>query len=129
MARDAGLEEVMRGHLAALPDLGETSMFGGRAWLLGGHLLCGARTDRVMVRLGKDNAGWALALPGITQMQSGSRPMPGWVWVEPEVFGDDALAARLIAAAIACVRALPPKDADPGTGPAPRRRSRRPPPP
>lgn len=113
----------MRGHLAALPDLGEASMFGGRVWLLGGHLLCGARTDGVLVRLGKDNIAWALALPGITQMQSGTRPMTGWAWVEPEVFGDDALATRLIAAAVACVRALPPKDVDPG--PAPRRLSKR----
>lgn len=116
----------MRGHLAALPDLAEASMFGGRVWLLGGHLLCGARTDGVLVRLGKDNTGWALALPGIAQMQSGSRPMTGWVWVEPEVFGDDALASRLLAAALACVRALPPKDADPGVGPAPRGRRTRP---
>ncbi len=109
MARDAGLEELMRDHLGPRPGLSEQSMFGGRAWLMEGHLLCAARDDRVLVRLGRGREDWALALDGIEPMRNGGRAMSGWVWVTPERFGDDALARRLLAAALEFVATLPPK--------------------
>jgi len=42
-------------------------------------------------------------------MISRGRPMPGWVRAGPDAFGDDALRRRLLAAALAFVRSLPPK--------------------
>ena len=42
----------------------EKAMFGGWAWLLNGNLLCGARHDGMLVRLGKGNEAWALATSG-----------------------------------------------------------------
>jgi hypothetical protein len=109
MARDEGLEEVVRGHLDGERGLTEKPMFGGHAWLLRGHLLCGARHDGVLVRLGKGNDRWALDEDGIVPLMSRGRAMSGWVRVAPEKFGNDALARRLIAAALVFVRALPPK--------------------
>ncbi len=109
MARDEGLEELIGADLDALPGLSETPMFGGRAWLLDGHLLCGAREDGMLVRLGKGRDGWALALPGIAPMISRGRPLAGWVRAQPEAFGDDALRRKLLDSALAFVRALPPK--------------------
>ena len=109
MARDAGLEELLRGDLAAEAGLTEKTMFGGRAWLLHGKLLCGARDDGMLVRLGKRLDAWALALPGIAPMISAGRPMPGWVRAGPAAFGDDALRGKLLAAALAFVRGLPEK--------------------
>jgi hypothetical protein len=53
-----GLEELLRECLQAEPGL--TEMFGGRAWLLNGNLLCGARDDGMLARLGKGNEDWAL---------------------------------------------------------------------
>lgn len=41
VARDAGLEHLLHDHLGALPGLSGKAMFGGYAWLLDGHLLCG----------------------------------------------------------------------------------------
>jgi hypothetical protein len=109
MARDEGLEELVREHLAALPGVVETTMFGGRAWLLHGNLLCGASGRGLLVRLGQGNDGWALALPDVVPMVSRGRTMRGWVRAGPDGFGDDALRQRLMEAAIAFVRALPAK--------------------
>jgi hypothetical protein len=109
MARDEGLEELLRPQLGVAPGLAETTMFGGRAWLLHGHLLCGARDDGMLVRLGKGNDAWALALPGIVPMVMRGRRMEGWVRAGPDAFGDDALRGRLLQAALAYVRTLPAK--------------------
>jgi TfoX N-terminal domain len=109
MARDEGLEELLREELAAVPGLVEKAMFGGRAWLLNGNLVCGAREDGMLVRLGKGSDGWALELPGIGPMVSRGRPMSGWVRAEAEAYADDALRRKLLDAALALVRALPPK--------------------
>ncbi len=109
MACDAGLEELLRQDLAGEPGLAEKAMFGGLAWLRYGNLLCCARDDGLLVRLGKGGDGWALALPDVAPMSLGSRRMPGWVRGGPDAFGDDAVRRRLIAAALAFVRALPAK--------------------
>jgi hypothetical protein len=65
MARDKGLEELLSEHLVGIPGLTQKIMFGGLAWLLHGNLLCGARHDGMLVRVGKDNERWALKIPGI----------------------------------------------------------------
>jgi hypothetical protein len=100
---------MLRDALGARPDLTEKPMFGGWVWLLHGHLLCGAREDGVLVRLGKGHDAWALALPGIVPMLARGRAMAGWIRVAPETFADDALAARLLREAITFVRTLPRK--------------------
>jgi hypothetical protein len=109
MARDEGLEALLRDDLQAEPRLTERPMFGGRAWLLNGNLLCGARDDGMLVRLGKGEDGWALEMPDIDPMITRGRQMRGWVRVGPMAFGDDELRRKLIAAAVAFVRSLPAK--------------------
>lgn len=107
MARDRGLEELILDDLGPLQGLSDKKMFGGLAWMLDGHLLCGARDVGMMVRLGKGNDGWALELPDVAPMIMSGRP--GWVRASPDACADDALRKRLLDAAIAFVRALPPK--------------------
>ena len=89
--------------------MSERSMFGGWAWLLDGNLLCAARDDGMLARLGKDKDGWALDMPDIIPMISRGRRMQGWVRAGPSAFGDDAVRRKLINAALAYVRSLPPK--------------------
>ncbi|RAK57617.1 cold-shock protein [Phenylobacterium deserti] len=108
MTRDAGLEELLRGHLGDEPGLSETSMFGGHAWLLHGHLLCAARRDGILARLGKGNDGWALDRANVVTLVAG-RPMPGWVKAGPDACADDDFRTALIDAALTYVRALPAK--------------------
>ena len=109
MARDPGLEELVREALGTEPGLDEKRMFGGLAWLLHGNLLCGARVDSMLVRLGKGNDGWALEQPDVAPMIMQGRRMPGWVRAGAAAYGDDALRRRLLDAALAFVRTLPPK--------------------
>ncbi|WP_028745305.1 TfoX/Sxy family protein [Rhizobium mesoamericanum] len=109
MARDIGLEELLREELGTVSGLSEKPMFGGLAFLLDGNLLCGARQDGMLIRLGKGNDGWALDLPGAAQMLSGGRAMQGWVRVGAEIYGDDTIRRHLLEAAIAFVRSLPAK--------------------
>lgn len=112
MARDEGLEELLRSDLETIPDrnrLAEQGMFGGRAWLLKGNLLCAARDDGMLARLGKGQDGWALQIAGIGPMISRGKRMPGWVRAHSAAFGDDELRRRLLQAALTFVRSLPAK--------------------
>jgi hypothetical protein len=109
MSRDKGLEELLNDELAATRGITQKAMFGGWAWLLDGKLLCGARDDGMLVRLGKDKDGWALDVSGIAPMISRGKRMAGWVRAAPEAYGDDALRHELIDAAITFVRSLPAK--------------------
>jgi hypothetical protein len=109
MARDPGLEDLIRADLPSNLALAEKTMFGGRAWLLNGNLVIGARSGGMLVRLGKGNDDWALALPDIGPMISRGRAMDGWVRAAPRAYGDDAVRVRLIEAAVSFVRDLPPK--------------------
>ena len=109
MARDAGLEELLNGDLEAVRGLAEKAMFGGWAWLVNGNLLCGAREDGMLVRLGKGNDGWALKISGIVPMLSRGRQMQGWVRAGAEIYGDDALRRKLVDAALDFNRSLPKK--------------------
>jgi hypothetical protein len=81
MARDPGLEELINDELAETSGVGQKAMFGGLAWLVNGNLLCAARTDSLLVRLGKGKDAWALKLSGATPMLIGKRPMHGWIRV------------------------------------------------
>lgn len=109
MARDRGLEELLNDDLRSVPDIAEKAMFGGWAWLAHGNLLCGARDDGMLVRLGKDHDGWALQIPGIVPMISRGRRMHGWVRVASEAYGNDALRQKLLNSALTFVRSLPAK--------------------
>jgi hypothetical protein len=109
MARDRGLEELLEGDLAGVRSLTQKAMFGGMAWLLHGNLLLGARQNSLLVRLGKGNDGWALKVPGIELMVMRERPMSGWVRANAKAYGNDALRAGLLEAALAFNRTLPKK--------------------
>jgi len=109
MARDLGLEDLIREDLPRDLALSEKSMFGGWAWLLNGNLMLGARSDGMLARLGKGRGAWALDLPDTSPMISRGRRMDGWVRAGPAAYGDDAVRRRLIEAALKFVRGLPPK--------------------
>lgn len=109
MTRDHGLEQLIRDDLRSTHGLSEKVMFGGLAWMLHGNLLCCARDDGMLVRLGKGRDAWALQIAGIEPMMSGNRTMHGWVRCDLAVYGEDALRRQLIESAIEFVEALPEK--------------------
>jgi TfoX-like protein len=107
--RDKGLEELLNDALLSVPRLTQKAMFGGWAWLVNGNLLCGARTDSMLVRLGKENEAWALEIPGVTPMILRGRRMHGWVRATSAVYGDDVLREKLVNGALEFNRSLPKK--------------------
>jgi hypothetical protein len=109
MARDKGLEALLNDNLATVHGLTQKGMFGGWAWLVNGNLLCGARSDGMLVRLGKENEAWALEIPGVVPMVMRERPMRGWVRAAPALCAKDALRQRLVEAALEFNRSLPKK--------------------
>ncbi len=109
MPRDLGLEEVIRSDLPRDLAFEERGMFGGLAWFLYGNLALCARSDGMLARLGQGNDAWALALADVVPMISRGRRMTGWVRAGPPAYGDDTVRARLIEAALAFVKRLPPK--------------------
>lgn len=107
--RDRGLEALIDDELEAVSGLTRKAMFGGWAWLLHGNLLCGARHEGLLIRLGKGQDDWALAIDGIEPMLSGTRRMQGWVRAAPHVYADATTRRRLLDRALRFVRSLPRK--------------------
>jgi hypothetical protein len=108
MAWDTGLAQLMREDLAGHP-VAERKMFGGLAFLLNGHMVCGIHKGGAMFRVGKPNEAAALAVPGVTPMLFSGRPMSGMVGCSDEACADDARRGALMALALGFVRGLPPK--------------------
>jgi TfoX N-terminal domain len=109
LARDKGLEALLSDSLARVPGLTQKAMFGGWAWLVNGNLLCAARSDGMLVRLGKENEAWALEIPGVALMVMRGRSMRGWLRAAPAVYANDALRDRLVEGALEFNRSLPKK--------------------
>ncbi|MBC2904805.1 TfoX/Sxy family protein [Streptomyces cupreus] len=110
MPYDETLAQRVREALPPAPDLGERKMFGGLAFLLGGHMFCGVVRDELMVRLGEEGAVEALQLPGVRPMDFTGRPVKSMVFVTSEALAGSAL-DDWVARAVAHARALPPKTA------------------
>jgi TfoX N-terminal domain len=110
MARERGLEEVVNEQLAETPGGTQRAMFGGIVWMLNGNVVCRARKESLLVRLGKDNDAWALKISGVTPLMRASRRMHGLVEVTPEIFGNDKLRHKLVKAALDFNQSLPKKD-------------------
>ena len=108
MPWDEGLAQLMRDDLADEP-VTERKMFGGLAFMRGGHMVCGIHKGGVMVRVGKPNEAGALTIPGVAPMTMAGRPMPGMVTLTGDAAADDTRRARVVGMALAFVRGLPPK--------------------
>jgi TfoX/Sxy family transcriptional regulator of competence genes len=112
VAYDEDLADRIRAVLPHGESLTERQMFGGVAFMLGGHMLCGVVKDALMVRLGPEGVDRALGQPHVRPMDFTGRTMKGMVFVDPAGLHDDALRQWVYAAAD-YIRCLPPKQAAP----------------
>jgi TfoX/Sxy family transcriptional regulator of competence genes len=108
MAYDEKLAERIREALAQTPGVTEKKMFGGIAFMVGGHMACGVVHEDLMLRLGPDGAADALTRPHVRQMDFTGRPMTGMVYVAPAGVRGRAL-QEWVRAAAAHAAAQPPK--------------------
>jgi hypothetical protein len=109
MAFDDHLAERIRAVLAAQPDVSERRMFGGLAFLIGGHMACGIVGVDLMLRLGEAGADEALGEAHTRPMDFTGRPMKSMVYVEPAGFAEEAALEAWVLRAVGFARSLPPK--------------------
>ena len=110
VAHDEELAERIRELLA--PDRPEEKrMFGGLAFMVGGHMAVAASGQGgLIVRIDVDEAERLLAEPGVSELQMGGRgPMTGWVRVDGDVVDDDEALATWVRRGLGRVRSLPPR--------------------
>ena len=95
---------------AALPAEGrsEQKMFGGIGFMLNGNMVAGTSKRGLLLRVGKERYEDALSRPGARPMDMRSRPVEGYVYVDPAVLDDKTLRDWL-QLALAFVKTLPPK--------------------
>ncbi|MCW2756512.1 MAG: uncharacterized protein JWO46_258 [Nocardioidaceae bacterium] len=107
MAYDEELADRVR---AMLPDgTPEKAMFGGLAFLLGGHLsVTVSRSGGLMVRCDPEESATLLLEDGVERMVMRGRPMDGWLLVAPEAVTDEQSLVRWVEVGTAYARSLPP---------------------
>jgi hypothetical protein len=107
MPYDEALVHRLRELLAGEEAVAEKRMFGGLAFLVGGHLAVAAsHTGGLLARVDPDDADTALQRPHAAPMEMRGRTMPGWIMVGRDGLGD---VARWVEQSLAYVRTLPPK--------------------
>ena len=110
MAYDEELANRLRELLADEPGVTEKAMFGGLAFLVGGHMTVAASgRGGLMVRVGREATGDALAKPHTEAVEMRGRPMQGWVRVAPEGLKSKRELRSWVNRAVALARGLPPK--------------------
>jgi TfoX/Sxy family transcriptional regulator of competence genes len=110
MAYDEELAARIREHAAGEP-VEEKKMFGGLAFLLGGHMAVAASGQGgLMVRVEPEETATLLEEPGAAPFEMGGRgPMDGWLRVSADAVADDAVLARWVERGLAYAGSLPPK--------------------
>src|SRR6516164_754139 len=108
MASDEDLAERVRAALAGIGAVREVRMFGGLCFTLNGNMVAGASKRGLLLRVGKDRHGEALARPGARPMEMRGQPVEGYVYVDPPPLDPQALRDWLDLA-VAFVDTLPPK--------------------
>lgn len=108
MAFDELLADRVRACLQHAAGVSEKKMFGGLAFLTGGHLTVGVYGDGLIARIGAQDMAAATAQPGVRPFDMTGRPMRGIVVIDSAVLDDKAL-GRWIGQAGSYVAGLPPK--------------------
>lgn len=94
---------------AGQPEPLVTKMFGGRALMLGPHMVASVHDDHVLYRCGKLGQDAALALPGVSEMQMGDRVMGGYVRASETALAAPPVREALLSLALSEVTRLQPR--------------------
>ncbi len=109
MSYEEALADRIRILLERRRGVEERKLFGGLAFMVNGHMACGVRQDRLVLRLGNNGFAKALREPHTRAMDFTGKPMRSMVSVEPEgCAGDEQLSFR-VNRAIQFARSLPRK--------------------
>ena len=110
MAYDEQLARRVREVLASEEGLTERKMFGGIAFMLRGNMCCGVMSSDLILRVGAEEAQWALREDPHTRLfDFTGRPMAGMVVVGPAGSERDEDLASWVGLARRFTASLPPK--------------------
>ena len=98
----------VRGVLTGFGAIREVKMFGGIGFMLNGNMIAAVSKRGLLLRVGKERYKEALSHPGASPMEIRSRPMQGYVYVDPASLHQEALRDWL-QLAHSFVRTMPPK--------------------
>ena len=108
MAYNEDLADRVRAAVPRGDDVTERKMFGGLAFLLGGHMFAGVVGNELMVRLDYQAAQQALEHDHVREMDFTGRPMKNMIFIQPAGLRGTAL-RNWVTAAADHARSLPPK--------------------
>jgi len=103
------LADRVRGALARRRGVSEKKMFGGVAFLAGGHMFCGVNKDDLVVRVGPKAWAKALARRHVRPMDFTGKPLSGYVYVAPPGVRTTASLKAWVERGLEFARTLPPK--------------------
>ena len=109
MPYDDGLAERLREIYAAQVDVIEKKMFGGLAFMVGGHMSCGVVGHELMVRVGPQQYETCLKHPDARKMDFTGKALKGFVYVSEEGLESDEDLSRWVGLSLKFVRSLPAK--------------------
>ena len=109
MAYDEDLANRIRELMAAESGVTEKKMFGGLAFLIGGHMAVAASGQGgLMVRCAPEETERLIAKPHARRFEMRGREMDGWLRVDSEALGVDELSGW-VDVGLAYARSLPAK--------------------
>jgi TfoX/Sxy family transcriptional regulator of competence genes len=110
MAYDEDLANRVRELIAGERDVGEQRMFGGLAFLVGGHMAVAASGQGgLMVRVDPGDTDALLAKPHARPFEMRGRPLDGWVRVDAEGVRTRRQLEPWVRRGVAYARSLPSK--------------------
>lgn len=110
MAYDEDLANRIREHLAAEPDVTETKMFGGLAFLVAGHMAVAASRDGgLMLRVDPADTDALLSKPHARPFEMRGRTLDGWLRVDSAGVRTLRQLGPWVQRGVAYARSLPPK--------------------
>jgi TfoX/Sxy family transcriptional regulator of competence genes len=109
VAYDEKLAERIREVLKRRRGVSEKKMFGGLAFMVKGHMVCGVIGDDLMVRVGPEAYEAALKKAGARPMDFTGRPMKGMVYVGPRGHKRAPSLKTWVEQGLSYARSLPPK--------------------
>ena len=108
-------DEVLAGRVRSLvggrADVVEKRMFGGLAFLVGGHMSVGVSGTQggLMVRVAKEDTERMLAEPGARPFEMHGKGAAGWLLVDPGALDDDDELRQWVDVGVGYASSLPPK--------------------
>jgi len=110
MPFDVALADRIRDIVQEEPGISEQRMFGGLAFLVGGHMAVAASGQGgILVRVDPAETASLIAEPQVARMEMRGRPMDGWLRVSSDALMTNEALRSWVERAVTYARSLAPK--------------------